>query len=934
MRTPTLVVALSFSALASSALGQGQEIPHKKVVLDNGLQVILHEDHSDPLVSVYVSYHVGSGREEPGRSGFAHLFEHMLFQGSQHVGDDQHFKMVSEAGGTLNGTTNLDRTLYFETLPSNHLELALWLEADRMGFLLPAVTQEKLDNQRDVVKNERRQNYENRPYAQSSGVIAAGLYPADHPYSWVTIGSMKDLSAASLEDVHNFFRRWYGPNNATLGIGGDIDPEKTIALVKKYFGSIPRGPEVVKPVARAAVLPQSKRLVMEDKVQLPQLQLVWPGVPAGSAEEPALDMLASVLSQGKSSILEKALRIDETLVRNVSARNESSEVAGQFAITMTAAAGVSLDTLEQKVMDLLHGLETNGVSAEALDRHKAIAEAASIRRMETVASKTSSLTVNNMFYGEPNHAATELREFLEVTPKQVASALRVTILGKPYIALSVVPNGKIELAASGRVPEQVAQEKGFDRTKRPTAGDRPSIKAPEVWHDTLANGVKMIGAKYNEIPLTTLSIAVPAGRLSEDMTKLGLASLTAAMLNEGTQKMSTVELSDALEGLGATLNVGSDDDEITFNLSVINKNLKPAVEILRQVVLTPRFDAKDLARLKKQRLIAIDTRGDDIRGISSAVWQRLMFGDAAIEGMPAIGRRDTVEKITIDDVRNYYTQNATPAGARVSVVSDMSAAQVKDLLQPLVAAWTGSAGDGGVGAGLSAGVGGARPKAKDAAAARPSVPTYDKVALFLVDKPGAAQSEVSIGHLGVAVTDPDYYPLTVLNYVLGGAFSSRINMNLRESKGYTYGARSGFSAGVRPGPFAATGGIHTQYTKESVVEFMKELNAILDGVTDKELEFAKNALAQGLALRYESTMARMQLLNDIGKYGFPDDYLQKRLKQLDALTVDDLKALAKKHLHPDKMAILVVGDKQKVQQGLNGLGYGDAVELDIDGTKK
>ena len=398
--------------------------------------------------------------------------------------------------------------------------------------------------------------------------------------------------------------------------------------------------------------------------------------------------------------------------------------------------------------------------------------------------------------------------------------------------------------------------------------------------------------------------------------------------------MSTVELSDALEGLGATLNVGSDDDEITFNLSVINKNLKPAVEILRQVVLTPRFDAKDLARLKKQRLIAIDTRGDDIRGISSAVWQRLMFGDAAIEGMPAIGRRDTVEKITIDDVRNYYTQNATPAGARVSVVSDMSAAQVKDLLQPLVAAWTGFRRRRRRGCRALGRSRRRAPESQDAAAARPSVPTYDKVALFLVDKPGAAQSEVSIGHLGVAVTDPDYYPLTVLNYVLGGAFSSRINMNLRESKGYTYGARSGFSAGVRPGPFAATGGIHTQYTKESVVEFMKELNAILDGVTDKELEFAKNALAQGLALRYESTMARMQLLNDIGKYGFPDDYLQKRLKQLDALTVDDLKALAKKHLHPDKMAILVVGDKQKVQQGLNGLGYGDAVELDIDGTKK
>jgi zinc protease len=424
-------------------------IPFRKFVLDNGLELVVHEDHSDPVVAVYVYYHVGSAREEKGRSGFAHLFEHMLFQGSEHVGDDQHFKLVQGAGGTLNGSTTSDRTNYFEVLPSNQLELALWLESDRMGFLLPAMTQAKLDNQRDVVKNERRQNYENRPYGQSEGVIEAALYPPDHPYSWLTIGSQEDLSAASLDDVKGFFRRWYGPNNATLAIGGDVKTDEVVALVKKYFGSLPRGPEVETPKPRPTSLAAEKRLVMEDRVKLPELSLTWPSVPAHASDEAALDVLAAILAANNSAILDKAFKIDAQLASEVRASNRSRELAGEFSITLRPNPGVTLDTLEEKTRALLAKLSKDGVDPKQLERVKSRYEAGAIRRLETVGQRTATLADSNTFTKNPGYFDEEVRRRLAVTPDDVRAVLDRYVLGKPAVVLSVVPEGKSALAAAG-----------------------------------------------------------------------------------------------------------------------------------------------------------------------------------------------------------------------------------------------------------------------------------------------------------------------------------------------------------------------------------------------------------------------------------------------------------------------------------------------------
>jgi zinc protease len=912
-----LCLALVCPSMKPSAANvQDLEVPYFKTTLDNGLRVVIHEDHSDPVVSVRIGYHVGSGREVAGRSGLAHLFEHMLFQGSQHVGDDQHFKLVSEAGGTLNGTTNRDRTVYFETLPSNQLELALWLEADRMGFLLPALTQEKLDNQREVVRNERRQNYENRPYGRSRAALAAALFPSGHPYSWLTIGSHADLEAATLDDVHGFFSRWYGPNNATLVIAGDVDRQRALELAQRYFGPLARGPAVEAPKPIPAPLEQGVRLAQEDDVQLPQLTLSWPGVVHFGSDDAALDMLAMVLSENRSSVLDRALTVERPLCQSVSASNQSGELAGSFDITLLAAPGVALDTLEAEVQRLLGDLAQRGIDPEQLARLKSRYESDFVRGLETVAAKASALAEYDLFLGDPGYFGKELAKHLAVTPDEVRAALKRYLVDRPCVALSVVPRGRRELAATGRSADQIAAEASFDRGAQPGAAARPTFRSPTVWHADLDNGVRATGTPFSEIPLTILSLSLPAGRLHESQEQLGLASLTAEVWNEGTRKLSTTELADALDALGADLSVSSDDDEITLSLSVLDRHLPAAVDLLADVLLEPRLDAQDFERKKTQRLTAIDTRGDNIGGIARTVWNRLIFGAGTVEGAPSMGTRGTVERLTVEDVRRWQKDALARPGARLVVASSLDAQGVRKLLARLVARWPRS----GEPSALAMGA------AKEA-----SAPAAGAARIFLVDKPGAAQSEVRVGYLSVASTDPDWWALQVLNHVLGGAFSSRINLNLREAKGWTYGARTGFSGGLRPAPFAASGSIERKHTAPAVAEMLKELEAMRTGPTAQELEFARSSLTQAQLRQYESARARLGLVDSISLYGWPDDFVERRLVELEKLGADRLTALAERHMRPSDALILVVGDKREVLSGLSELGLGPVQELDLDG---
>jgi len=924
MRTRLVALLSATLALPTFAMQENADreiIPFQKHVLENGLQVVLHEDHSDPVVAVYVYYHVGSSREEPGRSGFAHLFEHMLFQGSQNVRDDQHFKLIQEAGGSLNGTTNQDRTNYFETLPSNQLELALWLESDRMGFLLPAMTQEKLDNQRDVVKNERRQSYENRPYGLVYETVLRNLFPAGHPYSWPTIGSMADLSEASLEDVANFFRRWYGPNNATLAIGGDIEPEAALELVRRYFGPIPRGPAVDPPEPQRAALDASRRLVLEDRVQMPQLTLVWPTVEAWHADEAALDLLADVLSANRSSVLDRVLMIEEELASYVTISHRASERSGMLTINVRPRPGVTLDALERRVDELIAGLVEDGVDTERLQRLQNRREGSVLRSLETVSGRTNRLPHDNCFHGAPGLVREDLERHRTVTAAQVVGVARRYLHDRPRVVLSVVPEGKGDLAASGRTPEQIAREEALDRTEQPAAAAARPFRSPEVGHGRLENGVEIVCTSYEKIPLTRLSLSVPAGRLRQEREQVGLAELTVRMLNEGTRRLSGNELVDVLDGLGAELETRADEDEIVIRVSVLNEHLAEAAALLTEIVLEPRFAAEDFARVQRQLLVEIDTRADQIRSVATDVWARLVHGEG-VQGAPPLGTRDTVERLTVEDVRGYWAEHARPRGASgaasLCFVGEQGPGEVARLFADLARRWE----PGGEAAAASAASGG-----QDAGA------LPERVTVYLVDKPGAQQSELRIGHRGVAQDDPDYFPLTALNYVFGGAFSSRINLNLREDKGYTYGARSSFRGGRTPGEFTVSTAVKTDVTAPAVAEALKELGGIVQGVRDEEVEFSRQALSQSLGRTFESARARLQLLERIAKYGWPDDYPARRLAWLETMTAADLDALAREHIHPGRLVVLVVGDRENVLPGLRELGLGDVHELALDGSE-
>jgi zinc protease len=909
----TLAASLALALLAGPAAASEFRIPHEKHVLDNGLQVVLHEDHSDPLVAVYVYYHVGSGREEPGRSGFAHLFEHVMFQGSENVGDDQHFKLLQEAGGTVNGSTTSDRTNYFEVVPSNQLELALWLEADRMGWLLPAVTQENLDNQREVVKNERRQNYENRPYAQGREVIARMTYPPDHPYSWITIGSMEDLSAASLEDVHAFFKRWYGPNNATLAIGGDIDPVETLSLVKRYFGPIPRGPEVPKPAARPVTLAATKRDVVEDRVKLPELTWSWPTVEMGHEDEAALDLLASVLSSNDASVLDKALRIDEPLASEVRAWHWAQELAGTFSITLRPQPGVSLDELEGRMHRLLARTAEDGVAAERLRRLKTSREARILRRLETVRGRTSRLANDNTFFGEPDRVQADLDAYLAVSPDDVERVLRRWVLNRPAVVLSTVPRGKPELAATGlNAPEA---EPWLDRSSPPRPGPVATFRPPALWHAELPNGVRAVGTRFDEIPMTSLSLSVPAGRAHESLDSLGLASLTAEMLEQGTRRLSASELADELDGLGASARARASLEEITISVTALDRHLPEVVGLLGEMLLEPRFAEADFERVRRDRLTDLETRSDQVRAVAGDAWSRLLHGPDDVRGYPSTGTSETLERLTVDDVRRFWAARGRPSGARLTWVGAADARGVKSLLRELAGRWKDPRGT---------------PALTTPELPQPPLPQGTTV--YLVDKPGAPQSEIRIGWPSVPETHPDHHALTVLNHPLGGSFSSRVNLNLREDKGYTYGARTGFYGGRTTGTFLASTGVRTNVTAASVAEIMGEIEGMLAGPTDEELSFTRDALVQAMNRRYESTRALNGLLEDVSRYGWPDDYLLERLATIRTIEREALRDLAGRHLHPRRAVILVVGDAAEVRESLEALGHGPVVELAVDGS--
>jgi len=925
-----------FTKVETVAAAKGDQvvIPFTKYKLDNGLTVVLHEDKSDPLVHVDVTYHVGSGREEPGRSGFAHFFEHMMFQGSENVADEEHFKIISESGGTLNGTTNGDRTNYFQTVPSNQLEKMLWLEADRMGFFLDAVTQEKFEVQRETVKNERGQRVDNRPYGLLWERVGEAMYPEGHPYSWSTIGYLEDLDRASLTDLKKFFLEWYGPNNATITIGGDFDTEQTLEWVKTYFGTIPAGTEHADPEFVPITLEEDRYISLEDNVQLPLLYMSWPTVHANHPDEAPLDVLANILGQGQTSILYKNIQKPGLTVQ-ASASHGCREIHCTLTLfTLANPAKVQqLGDLEEKMRAAFGEFEERGVMDDDLTRVKSSIVSGLIYGLESVSGKVSQLAAYETYRDNPNGIGDDIARYEGVTKEDVMRVYNQYIKDQKAVIMSIVPKGAGSMIAKEDTWERYERTipdfndaeddfswtrpedpEGLDRSVMPSAGDNiPQIKAPDTYTFETGNGIEVLAARNTEVPTTTISLRIKAGQSHESLDKLGLASMTAGLLNEATTERTVEELSNELDKLGSSVSFGAGDTFSTMRIRTLTRNLDATMAIAMEKLLKPKFDQADFDRDQANALQGIKANKKEASATASTLFNKMMYGTDNPTAYPGTGTEESVSNITLDDVKAFYADHYSPQIASIVAVSDLNEAAMKKALAPL-ADWEG--GD------------------VPAATLKP-FPELEAGTLYFVDKPDAAQSEIRIGKRALPYdATGDYYKSTVMNYPLGGAFNSRINLNLREDKGYTYGARSFFSGNESGGWYRAGAGVRADATAASITEFVNEIEGYFaDGATEEEVAFTQSSLGQSDARAYETPRQKLGFLSRMATYGLKADHVDEQADILANMTKADFNALAKSNLNLDEMIMIVVGDKAKVYDEVAALGF-NMVEIDADGNPK
>ncbi|MFC4262761.1 M16 family metallopeptidase [Ferruginibacter yonginensis] len=924
----------SQAKLIETVTKKGDElvIPYQKYVLPNGLTVVLAEDHSDPLVHVDVTYHVGSAREEIGKSGFAHFFEHMMFQGSDNVGDEQHFKIISGSGGTLNGSTNQDRTNYYETVPSNQLEKMLWLESDRMGFLLDAVTQQKFEIQRSTVKNERGQNYDNRPYGLAGEFASKNLYPYGHPYSWLTIGYVEDLNRVNVNDLKNFFLRWYGPNNATITIGGDFKSADVIKLVDKYFGSIPRGPEVTKTVLAPVVLESDRYASYTDNyAKIPLLTKSYVTVPNYDKDMAALACLAQVIGQGKNSILYQNL-VKTQKALNASCNSRLSELAGEFSFQIVPLPGKSLAAMDSLLTEALVAFEKRGVTDEDIIKFKGGIESQFINGLQSVSGKVSQLAAFQTYVGNPNMIGKQLEMYRAVTKEDVMNAYNKYIKGKHSLTVSVLVKGQNAapvMADNYTVDttkyvrpnygydglKYVKAKDNFDRSKQPGVGANPVVKVPAFTKKSTPNGIKMIFAESKELPIVNISIRIPGGQIAEtDMpAKSGIAGMTASMMNEDTKNYTAEQMAVELQKLGSNINISSSFDGTVFSVQSLKKNLDKTLALLEERMLNPKFTEATFSRLQKQALEGFKQLKSQPAAIADNVFDKINYSNSIL-GLSSNGTETTIKSLTLKDVEDFYANNMTTQGARVVVVGDVKEADVLPKLAFLNKI----------------------PNKKIAYAKPAAAPLVNKTTIYIVDVPKAAQTEFRVGgptNLKYDATG-EYYKLGLVNFTIGGDFNSRLNINLREDKGWTYGARSSFSSNDYAGDYTFSAGIRADATDSALTEVIKEIkNYAANGITAEELSFMKMAIGQRDALAYETGGQKAGFVGRILQYDLPATYVNTQSNILKNMTKTEIDALAKKWLDINKVNILLVGDKAKILPGLQKFGY-EIVELDVDGNKK
>ncbi len=922
-----LVVVFLFSghlaAASKPASVAAPQIKYQKYTLKNGLEVILSENHRLPLVAVDLWYHVGPANERAGRTGFAHLFEHMMFEGSQHVASKEHDRLLEAAGASdINGTTDFDRTNYFETLPSNQLELALWLESDRMGYLLGKIDQERLANQRDVVRNERRQSTENTPYGLVDEELFHQLFPKNHPYYAEVIGSHRDIEAARLDDVREFFRQYYTPNNASLTIVGDIDPAQAKAWVEKYFGTIPSGPPVPKITAVPPQITSEKRSKVTDQVELPRIYMGWimPSIfQPGDAES---DLLAHILGVGKSSRLYKSLVYEKQIAQDVSVQNQNLLLGSVMELQVTAKPGVKPEDLEKAIDVELDKLRTAGPTQAELDRARNLIETRMISDLERLGGfggLADRLNQYNQFLHDPGFLPKDLERYNRATVadvKRVAAeklktSARAVVYGIPGERVVDDPprSGEEQKPKNEAVASTMPDEPW--RAKAPVPQPPGKLTLPVAQSFKLENGLTVLLTEQHHLPLVVAHLLVLNGSDANPVSKPGLASFTSEMLPEGTERRSSSQIADDAAQIGAALRTQTVGDDSIVDIRTLKANVDAAFDLLSDVTLHPKFDPAEIERIRKLRETDILQVQDDPQDLAFGVFRRMIYGPGHPYGYREEGTITATKATSRDDLMEMWKKGYVPGNSALVLSGDLTPPEARSLAEKYFGQWKGSTGR-------------YQPPAVDYKVTR---------GVYIVDKPGAAQTFVLVGTTGVPRTTEDYVPLEVMNKILGGLYSSRINVNLREDHGYTYGSFSFFSYKRAAGAFGAGGGMRTDATGPAVQEILKEMERVRSSApTDEELKLAKGAFSQSLAGRFESGEQTANTVGDLFVYDFPLNYYQQLPGKITAVTSEDVQRMAQKYIHPENAVVIGAGDRSKIEDQLKKLSIGDVEVRDYEGN--
>jgi zinc protease len=911
----------------------GFSIDFEKYTLDNGLEVVLHTDHSDPVVAVASIFHVGSSREVPGRTGFAHFFEHMSFNDSENVPRGANRKYIEELGGSRNGGTWSDGTVYYEVVPTDALEKIFWIDSDRMGYMINTVTEEALEREKQVVKNEKRQRVDNAPYGHTGAVVRENLYPPEHPYSWTVIGSLDDLQQATLEDVKTFYERWYGANNATLVVAGDFDPEAIKPQIEQWFGEMRRGPEVAHMEPLPVTLEDTKKLWYPDNfARLPELRMVFPGVEQYHPDSYPLNVLGRVLAGTKRAPLYRLIVEERKLAPEVSASNSSDELAGEFSIVVRALEGTPLDEVEKAIAEGLARFEADGFPESELTRIKAELETGFYENLSGVLNKAFQLAAYNEYAGDPGYASEEIRLMQAVTREDVMRVYDRYIRGKPFLQTSFVPREAPELAVSGAdlaavVEEQIVQgaeaevsqgaEASYEKTvsrhdrSEPPLGPPPVLRAPEIWTRSLSNGIEAIGIRDDEVPLVNFSLILPGGQWLDQPGKPGTASLLAALSMQGTAGRTPAELEEAIGLLGASITIEAGKEQILLSAVTLEREFENTVALVEEILLEPRWDETEFERLKREAEASIISAEGNPSTVSARAFYRTLYGADHPYGIPQAGTRESVASISLDDLKAWHETNVTPVGARLQLAGAVSGDRVAKAFSSLADKWQGEA---------------------------LNKPEYELAeppagqAVYFIDVPGSKQSVIRVGRRTLMIDQPDWARLNFANERLGGGSSARLTQLLRIEKGFTYGAYSRLGRFVEDlSPWQAGTSVRANVTLESLELIRQQISTYAATFTDEDTRITKNQIIKQNSRAFETLDAKLRLLNRIARQKLPHDIVEREQALLEAMSTADFQKIITSYLDEEEMIWVVVGDGATQRDRIAEFGYGKPVELDRQG---